>query len=74
MPEKGGVVKEVRSKMVFYILWGLVPLSDNSTKDLINSKEKVRVKTMLGPIDFLISALLGFVTVGSRTIEVEVLK
>jgi hypothetical protein len=74
MPDKGGVVKDTRSKMVFYILWGLIPLTDNSTKDMINAKEKVRVSSTMGPLDVVISYVLGIVTVQSRTITVEVLK
>ncbi len=74
MPEEGGVVKEVRTKMVFYVLWGLVPVTDNSTKDLIKSKEKVKVKTTTSFVDAIISCVGSFISVQSRTIEVDVMK
>ncbi|MCE5299511.1 MAG: hypothetical protein LLG37_01385 [Spirochaetia bacterium] len=64
--------KEVRTKQVWYILYGLIPLGDNSTVDMIKAKEKVSVKESLTIIDCLISALLGIVTIQSRTIEVTV--
>ncbi len=74
MPEKGGVVKTTRTKMVWYALWGLLPITDNSTKDLIKAKEKVVVTTVMGPLDVLISMLLGIATIQTRTVEVQVVK
>ena len=64
--------KTTRSKQCWYILWGLVPLGDNSTKDLINAKEKVSVRTSTTPMDFLMSMILGIATITTRTIEVDV--
>jgi len=66
--------KTVRSKMVFYALYGLIPITDNSTADLIKNKEIVRVKTYMSFLDYLITMVLGIVTVTSHTVDVEVIK
>lgn len=66
--------KTVRSKMVFYILEGLVPLTDNSTGDLIKPKEIVRVKTYMSFLDYIISGVLGIITVTCETVDVEVIR
>jgi hypothetical protein len=60
--------------MVFYVLWGLVPITDNSTGDLIKPKEVVRVKTYMSVVDCLVTCVLGFVSVTSHTVDVEVIK
>jgi hypothetical protein len=75
-PDNNGApkAKTVRSKMVFYILFGLVPLTDNSTGDMIRPKEIVRVKTYSSFIDYLIDCVLGIVTISVSTIDVEVIK
>jgi len=64
--------KEIRA---WYVLWGLVPIigAEDGVQTLIkdNSLTDVRVETKTTVVDWLISAFLGSVTVGSRTIVVE---
>ncbi len=67
-------VKEVRSKMNFYILWGLIPLGDNSSQDLIRPKEKVRVTTSVTIVNWILNCIIGCVTLSTNTTEVEVIK
>ncbi len=67
-------VKEVRTQMNFYLLWGLVPLGDNSTRDLIQPKEKVKVTTYTSFLNWLINGIGSNVTVISTTTEVDVIK
>lgn len=64
-----------KSKMVWYILWGLVPLGDNSTADLLTDApdgSKVFVKSEMSVLDAIVSALLGFITIQTRTVSVAV--
>jgi hypothetical protein len=66
-----------KSKMVWYVLWGLVPIGDNTTADLLADApngSKVFVKTQLTPIDAIITALLSFATIQTRTVSVAILK
>lgn len=64
--------KEIKG---WYVLWGLVPLI--GAKDGVqaaikdNNLTNVRVETKTTFVDWLISAVLGSVTVGTRTIIVE---
>ncbi len=66
--------KTTRSKMVFYVLYGLIPITDNSTGDMIKPKEIVRVKTTMTVLDYLITMIGSFVTITTHTVEVEVIK
>ena len=60
-------------KRIFYVLWGLVPITDNSTASMLqgmNVKE-VKIKTYFDFVDFLIQAVLGSFSVVSKTVEVN---
>jgi hypothetical protein len=48
-------------------------LTDNTTQDIIekNGLKQVRVETKYGFVDYLISVVLGFVTIRTRTMVVE---
>ncbi len=64
-----------KSERVWYVLWGLVPITDNTTDRLLQSvpdNSKVYVKTELSPVDFLISVLLGGFSIQSRTVSVAI--
>ena len=66
-----------KSKMVWYVLWGLIPIGDNTTVDLLADApkgSKVFVKTELTPIDAIITTLLSFATIQTRTVSVAILK
>ena len=67
----------VIKKRVFYALWGLVPLTPNSTAEMLPAGteiEAIKVKTYYDVVDFLISYVLGSLTIHSRTVEIEVKK
>jgi hypothetical protein len=62
------------TKKVFYLLWGLVPISNNSTDDIIAkyNLENVRFKTQYDFIDVLVSFVFGdFISLHSKTIVIE---
>lgn len=63
----------VVKKRVFYALWGLVPITPNSTAPMLNgqSAKEVKIKTYEDPIDYIITAVLGIVTITSRTVEIQ---
>lgn len=60
-------------KRVWYALYGLVPITDNSTEDLISkyNLKNVKAKSYMSFIDYLISAFTGYFTIVTLTIEVE---
>ena len=70
---EGQVVPLKVQKKVWYALWGLVPITDNSTADLIQkyNLKNARAESKVTFIDFLISAVLGNFSIVTLTIEVE---
>jgi hypothetical protein len=73
MPQFVGEVKEVRSKWNVYLFWGLLPLGDNSTDNLIMPKEMVRVRTEENIFTYIIR-YVSFGIISANVAEVEVLK
>ena len=66
--------KRIVKKRVFYALWGLVPLTPNSTASMVNPRttHEIKVKSYYNVVDFLISAVLGTITITSRTVEIQI--
>jgi len=66
-------VNYIAKKRVFYVLWGLVPITDNSTAMMIQGKnvKEMRVLTYYDPVDFLVSYFLGWLTIHSKTVEIQ---
>ena len=61
----------IAQKRFWYALWGLVPLGDNSTDQLIpETVKKVRVETKYTVPDFLINLFTWLVTIETFTAEV----
>ncbi|MDR0306927.1 MAG: hypothetical protein LBI42_08850 [Chitinispirillales bacterium] len=57
----------------WFALWGLVPLTEDGVQKSIsnNGLTEVRVSTKYTVIDWLISGVLGSITVGTRTVVLE---
>jgi len=58
---------------VWYALWGLVPINDNTINKVLRETKvnKVRVTTKMTVVDWLISAVLSYFTIATWTVEVE---
>jgi predicted small secreted protein len=54
----------------WYILFGLVPLNDVDSKKLAGGATDYKIQTQLTPLDIILNIFTGFVTIGSRTVEV----
>jgi len=70
-----GEIQPAQSKVTiknWYFLFGLVPFTSNSTADVIAKYEfkDVRVKTYMGPIDWIISYVTGGI-IFTNTVEIE---
>ncbi len=55
----------------WFILWGLVPLNSVDSKALVGSASNYRVTTQFTPLDVIISAFTGWITIHKQTIVVE---
>ncbi len=66
---------KIAHKRCWYALWGLVPISDNSTDSLIpETVKKVRVETKYTVPDFLINIFTIILTIETFTVEVYEVK
>ncbi len=72
--EKNETINATQQKTVFYALWGLVPITNNSTEDLLVNVEegsKVVIETQTTVKDFFISLIGSIVTINCHTVMVE---
>lgn len=62
-----------KTKKVWFALWGAVPITNNSSADIIaeNGLKQVRVTTKLTFVDFVIGAFTGIATIYPMTMTVE---
>jgi hypothetical protein len=67
--------KRIAHKRCWYVLWGLVPIGDNSTDSLIpGTVKKVRVETKYTVSDFLINIFTFILTIETFTVEIYEVK
>lgn len=55
----------------WYVLWGIVPLNDVDTNALAEGATDYEIMTAVTPLDFVISAVLGQVSIYCRTVTVQ---
>jgi hypothetical protein len=66
---------KIAGKRCWYVLWGLVPIGDNSTDSLIpGTVKKVRVETKYTVLDFLINMFTGIATIETFSVEIYEVK
>ncbi len=70
-----GEIEPAPSKVTiknWYFLFGLVPISNNATSDVIAKYQfkDVRVKTYMGPVDWIIS-YLTYGIIYTNTVDIE---
>lgn len=60
-------------KKVWYALWGLIPITDNSTADIIQkyNLKRVKAESKIKFLDFVINYFTSFATIVCLTLEVE---
>lgn len=55
----------------WYILWGLVPLNDVNTHQLVEGATDYEIKTEQSFLDVIMNIFTGSITVYSRTVTVK---
>ncbi len=55
----------------WYVLWGLVPINDVDTNMMAGQTTDYEITTSITPIDFIISAIVGSISVNCRTVTVR---
>ncbi len=67
------ICKKVSEKRAYYLLWGLIPISNNSTEDIIPPGKEIKVETKYTGMDILIGIAANILiptTISSMTAEV----
>ena len=68
---KGAQGSDITEARQWYILWGLVPLNEADTNAMAGGATDYEIMTAITPIDFIIGAIAGSVTISSRTVSVR---
>jgi hypothetical protein len=72
-PSNEYICTKVAEKRAYYLLWGLIPISNNSTSDIVPKGKNVRVETKYTGIDILIGIAANILiptTISSMSAEV----
>ncbi len=64
---KGGTVLKQKQ---WYVLWGLVPLTQVDTKTMAGDAADYQIKTVYNVDDVLINIIGNYISVNCRTVEV----
>lgn len=68
---RGAQTGMTESAKQWYILWGLVPLSNVDTKAMAGGANDYTITTTTSFVDVIIGAFTSIVTVDCRTVEVK---
>lgn len=68
---KGAQGNETMEARQWYVLWGLVPINEVDTNMMAGQTTDYEIMTSITPIDFIISAFTGIITVRCRTVSVQ---
>ena len=68
---KGALGNETVEVRQWYVLWGLVPINNVDTNMMAGQTTDYEIMTAITPLDFIIGAFTGIVTVRSRTVTVR---
>ena len=55
----------------WYVLWGLVPINDVDTNAMAGGATDYEITTQVTVIDFVISAVLGNISINCRSVAVQ---
>lgn len=76
-PSAGSTYHFVAQKKVWYVLWGLVPITDNHTADMVVASTQgkpvrnFKATTSFTFIDYLIGCVLGSFSIMTATVSIE---
>ena len=68
---QGAQGNDITNARQWYVLWGLVPINTVDTNVMAAGAADYEITTALTPLDVIISAVLGQVTVYCRTVTVQ---
>jgi hypothetical protein len=66
----GPAGNDVQTQRQWYVVWGIAPINNVDTHAMAGSATDYRIRTEVTPVDWFISAVLGWVTISCRTVTV----
>ena len=68
---KGAQGNDITMARQWYVLWGVVPINDVDTNAIAEGAADYEITTSVTPLDFVINAVLGQVSINCRTVTVQ---
>ncbi len=68
---KGAQGNDITMARQWYVLWGIVPINDVDTNAIAEGAADYEITTSVTPLDFVINAILGQVSINCRTVSVQ---
>ena len=68
---EGAQGNDITMARQWYVLWGIVPINEVDTNAMAEGVTDYEITTSVTPIDFVISAVLGNISINCRTVTVQ---
>ncbi len=68
---QGAQGNDITMARQWYVLWGLVPINEVDTNAIAEGATDYEITTLVTPLDFVISAVLGQISINCRTVSVQ---
>jgi hypothetical protein len=68
---EGAQGNDITMARQWYVLWGIVPINDVDTNAIAEGATDYEITTSVTPIDFVINAVLGNISINCRTVTVQ---
>ncbi len=67
----GAQGNQITQARQWYILYGLIPLNDVDTKEMVGSTSDYEIQTAQQPMDIIMNLFTSYISVTSRTVTVK---
>jgi hypothetical protein len=68
---EGAQGNDITMARQWYVLWGIVPINEVDTNAMAEEAIDYEITTSVTPIDFVINAVLGNISINCRTVTVQ---
>ena len=68
---KGAQGSDLTVARQWYVVWGLAPINSVDTNAMAGGATDYEITTSITPVDFIINAIGGYVTIHARTVTVR---
>ena len=68
---EGAQGNDITMARQWYVLWGIVPINEVDTNAMAEEATDYEITTSVTPLDFVINAVLGQISINSRTVTVQ---